>query len=186
MSASGSDPAQFQLGEQLVCAPDFTGRLEAIFIDHESAYEAQIAWRRVRLRYTLAPPPAGKQREPRVGETPTHWAIHLFLVAPGRRLGAFVPESAVHRAPGRPGAITVPRYSLGQWLTEHYGDQVMVSAIYRRFSSAVDAGIVSRDWFDAQERRPATRMQPFYGCGGMLVGEAEARPLPATRRPARR
>ena len=176
----------FQLGEQLVCAPDFVGRLESIFIDEQAAYEAQIGWRRVRLRHKLVRPRTVKRREPRVGERPTRVQIHLFLVAPGRRVGAFVPESMAHHAPGRATPITLPRYHLGQWVLDAYGDPVMVRGIHRRFSSAVDCGVVARDWFDVQERRPATRLQPFYDGGGRLVGEAEARPLPGRAHAARR
>jgi hypothetical protein len=163
---------KFQLGQRVATPQGFIGRVEGLFISADEAYGAQIAHRRVRLAVKLEQPAGFPHRRP---PTPS---FHYFLVAPGGRSGAMIAEGDGKPLSSR-AAHTSPRYALGTRVVDPYGFVATITAIYRRLESAIQAGVISPGWFELQERRPASKRQPFYGCtgekgvGGVLVGEAE-------------
>lgn len=165
---------KFGPGQRVVTAGGLRGTVESVFLTAAHAWMAQIARPRVRLVAKLEEP--SSHPKPRLGRPFPRPAFHYF-VASGKR-GAFVAEAALEAASKRPAPS---KYRLGSSATVPWDFHGVVTAVHRRFVSAVLCGLVGPGWFAAQAKRPRSRNQTFYsltgdrGFGSVLAGEAEMR-----------
>ena len=166
--------------------------VESVFLTAAHAWMAQIARPRVRLKAKLDEPrpyPAALPR-PRLGRPFPRPAFHYFVVATNRRDGTFVAESDL-AAVSKPPASPRPKFRLGASATAPWDFDGVVTSAHRQFRSAVLAGLVGPGWFRAQQRRPKSARQVFYGLSGdrgvgsVLAGEAEMKSYRASKPSAR-
>lgn len=169
-------PPTFALGQRVLTTGGLRGTVESVFLTAAHAWMAQIARPRVRLRAKLEEPAV--LPKPRLGRPFPRPAFHYFVVAANRRDAAFVPESDLTAAAKRPAAPR-PKFRLGASATAPWDFTGTITSAHRQFRSAVLAGLVGPGWFRAQQRRPTSARQVFYGLcgdrgvGSVLAGEAE-------------
>lgn len=179
---------KFRLGQRVVVAGGLRGTVESVFLTPAHAWMAQVARPRVRLRAKLEETAA--LPAPRLGRPFPRPAFHYFVVATNRRDGAFVSEAGLTAAAKRPAAPR-PRFRLGASASAPWDFHGVVTSAHLQFRSAVLAGLVSPGWFRAQQRRPRSARQVFYGLcgdrgvGGVLAGEAEMKRYRASNPSAR-